>query len=66
MHYRAIITGRHPHPSVNGLSACAVKCPGCGRRRVVTYGGWSALGCRCGATLHRFQKQVDAAQKGEA
>ena len=63
MHLRAIITDRHTHENPNGKSLCVVKCPGCGLRRVFSYGGWSTLGCRCGATLHRFQKQVDSARQ---
>lgn len=53
---KAVIRNRRPHPSggsVNGSRICDVSCPRCKRMVVVTYGGWLALACRCGADIYR-------------
>ena len=53
----AKITGRKHSPNPHGSSICAVTCPRCEHSRTVSYGGWSALKCGCGAELTRFKRK---------
>ena len=53
---KATIRTRRPRlfgPSPNGTHVCDVLCPACKRSMTLTYGGWTAIACRCGLDLYR-------------
>jgi hypothetical protein len=49
----AKITNRRPSPNANGSHICDVTCRACSKTITVSYGGWTALACTCGATIER-------------
>jgi hypothetical protein len=59
------ISHKRPQASCNGSHTCQVECPNCGRTGQYTYGGWVALGCRCGAEVYRSKASLAAVVKHE-
>ena len=49
----AKITNRRPSTNTNGSHICEVTCRACSKTITVSYGGWTALACTCGATIER-------------
>ena len=52
------MSGRRKHSEDSELTIVDLKCPNCGFVHVVTYGGWSAIGCPCGTDLARNKKSL--------
>ena len=66
----AKITNRRPRPNMTdidrktyGSHMCEVTCGICGDTRTVSYGGWSALACICGATIERYSGGLEDERK---
>tara|TARA_R110000824_G_scaffold197027_3_gene380325 strand:- start:6610 stop:7008 length:399 start_codon:yes stop_codon:yes gene_type:complete len=59
------ITHKRPQASCNGSHTCQVECPYCGRTGQYTFGGWSVLGCRCGAEVYRSKASLAAVVRKE-
>jgi len=50
---KAKLTNKRWEPNNNGMYAVDVTCPECCHTMAVTFSGWAAIRCRCGAWLER-------------